>query len=143
MNKQKEWIFSIDEIDEVVEDFFTTYNTQKIICLNGNLGSGKTTLVKAFCKQLGSCDEITSPTFSIINNYRSPNGEIFHFDLYRLKNTEEILLDTGIEEYLHSGNYCFIEWYDKIKNILPQQNVVYCELNFISTDKRRLSASTF
>ncbi|NUM30708.1 MAG: tRNA (adenosine(37)-N6)-threonylcarbamoyltransferase complex ATPase subunit type 1 TsaE [Bacteroidetes bacterium] len=142
MNKQREWIFSIDEIDETANDFLKTFYSQKIVCLNGSLGTGKTTLVKAFCKALGSFDEVTSPTFSIINHYRSQNNDIFHFDLYRLNNTLEDIIETGIEEYIYSGNYCFIEWYDKIKSILPTKNVVFCELKYINTNKRRLIATT-
>jgi tRNA threonylcarbamoyladenosine biosynthesis protein TsaE len=73
------------------------------------MGAGKTTLIKAICTALGSKNSMSSPSFSIVNEYESPAGRLFHFDLYRIKNPEE-LLDIGIEEYLDSGHYCFFEW---------------------------------
>jgi tRNA threonylcarbamoyladenosine biosynthesis protein TsaE len=81
----------------------------KVFAFNGEMGSGKTTFIKELCKVLGSDDDFSSPTYSIVNEYRMPGGKIFHFDLYRIKNAEE-LFDIGLEEYLQSGNYCFIEW---------------------------------
>jgi tRNA threonylcarbamoyladenosine biosynthesis protein TsaE len=81
----------------------------RIFLVNGPMGSGKTTLVKAFCTRLGSRDEFSSPTYSIVNEYASGKGRIFHFDLYRLTEAAE-LYDIGFEEYLDSGAYCFIEW---------------------------------
>lgn len=81
----------------------------KVFAFNGEMGSGKTTFIKELSKILGSKDDLSSPTYSIVNEYNSLEGKIYHFDLYRLKNTEE-LLDLGFEEYLDSGNYCFIEW---------------------------------
>jgi tRNA threonylcarbamoyladenosine biosynthesis protein TsaE len=97
-----------DRLDEIARELLKA-TSAKIFLLSGPMGSGKTTFIKAMCRALGSRDEFSSPTFSIVNEYRYPGGKIFHFDLYRLKNGEE-LLDIGFEEYLDSGEYCFIEW---------------------------------
>ena len=83
----------------------------RIFLVNGPLGAGKTTFIKALCRALGSRDEFSSPTFSIVNEYTLPAGKIYHFDLYRLTREEE-LLDIGFEEYIDSGHYCFVEWPD-------------------------------
>lgn len=141
MNQNREWIYSIDEINDVVKDFLEVFNNYKIICLKGDLGAGKTSLIKGFCSLLECNDDVTSPSFSLINQYKTEKSEIYHLDLYRLKNLEEAM-DLGIEELIYSGNYCFIEWYEKIKNVLPMQNVVYCEINILNNNKRRLIAKT-
>lgn len=85
------------------------------------MGAGKTTLIKSLCNELGSTDVITSPTFSIVNEYAGAN-KIYHFDFYRLKNQNEAL-DIGCEEYFYSGSYCFIEWPEKIPDLLPDNYV--------------------
>lgn len=90
----------------------------KIILFEGEMGAGKTTLIKEIVCQMNSSDETSSPTFSIVNEYETSMGSVFHFDFYRIKSEEEAM-DFGVEEYLNSGNYCFIEWSDKIKNLLP------------------------
>jgi tRNA threonylcarbamoyladenosine biosynthesis protein TsaE len=88
----------------------------------GDMGAGKTTFIKSICQKLGVDDTVSSPTFSIVNEYVSPEGPIYHFDFYRLK-TETEAMDLGFEEYLYSGNYCFIEWPEKIPNLLPDHAV--------------------
>ncbi len=92
---------------------------QKILLFYGEMGAGKTTFIKAFCRVLGVEDNVSSPTFSIVNEYAYPEGIIYHFDCYRLKNQTEAL-DLGIEEYLYSNNYCLIEWPEKIPDLLPE-----------------------
>ncbi len=82
------------------------------------MGAGKTTLIKALCGALGSNDNITSPTFAIVNEYVGAESNIYHFDFYRLKNQNEAI-DLGSDEYFYSGNYCFIEWPEKVPDILP------------------------
>lgn len=89
----------------------------KLFLLYAPMGAGKTTLIKEFCKQLGSKDHFSSPTYAIINEYACSNGKIFHFDLYRLKNEEE-LMDLGIEDYLNGENYCFFEWPDLLEQLI-------------------------
>ncbi len=95
----------------------------RIIAFYGSMGSGKTTIIKAVCETLGAVDIVTSPTFTLVNEYRTLNGEsLFHFDFYRIKKTEEVF-DFGIEEYFSSGKYCFMEWPELIEDILPETTV--------------------
>jgi tRNA threonylcarbamoyladenosine biosynthesis protein TsaE len=112
----------------------------RIFLFYGDMGAGKTTLIKALCYALGSGDNITSPTFAIVNEYAAKQGKIYHFDFYRLKNQNEAL-DLGSDEYFYSGNYCFIEWPEKIPDILPANyvkiviKVMPDNLRHISLDK--------
>jgi tRNA threonylcarbamoyladenosine biosynthesis protein TsaE len=94
---------------------------KKVFAFSGELGSGKTAIIKAICRELGVYSKAVSPSFAIVNEYSGPTPA-FHIDLYRLNNLNEAL-DVGIEEYLASGNYCFIEWPEVIKNLLPQETV--------------------
>jgi tRNA threonylcarbamoyladenosine biosynthesis protein TsaE len=96
--------------------------SERIFLFEGELGAGKTTLIKAICQQLDVSDQVNSPTFSIVNEYRSSKGPVYHFDLYRLKDLAEAL-DIGIEDYLYSGYYCFVEWPDKLTELLPPDYV--------------------
>ncbi|MCU0359980.1 MAG: tRNA (adenosine(37)-N6)-threonylcarbamoyltransferase complex ATPase subunit type 1 TsaE [Bacteroidia bacterium] len=93
----------------------------KVFLLNAQMGAGKTTFIKHLCKQLGSTDDFSSPSFSIVNEYHSPKGKIYHFDLYRIKTTEE-LFDIGVEDYLDSGAFCFIEWPALIEDLINVQH---------------------
>lgn len=90
----------------------------RVIRLDGEMGTGKTTLIKALCLTLGVEETISSPTFSLVNHYRSATNSIYHFDFYRIEHPNEVA-DIGIEEYFESGAYCFLEWADKIKPHLP------------------------
>jgi len=95
----------------------------KVWLFSGEMGAGKTTLIKAVCEQLGVREGMSSPTFSIVNEYdRQEGGKIYHFDFYRLKNEQEAF-DIGAEEYFESGNFCFIEWPEKIPSLIPSQHV--------------------
>ena len=92
---------------------------QKVWLMNGEMGAGKTTLIKALCERLGVEATMSSPTFSIVNEYATKDKKtVYHFDFYRLKNETEAM-DIGVEEYLDSGNYCFLEWPDKISSLIP------------------------
>lgn len=96
---------------------------KKLLAFYGSMGAGKTTIIKAVCKILGAGDIVSSPTFTLVNEYRTLNGEtIYHIDFYRIKKTEEVF-DFGIEEYFSSGSYCFMEWPELIQEILPPETV--------------------
>lgn len=115
--------FSLDEIDKVAS-LIIEQNPNKIILFNGEMGVGKTTLIKALSKAMGVTDVTSSPTFSLVNEYQTQNGEIvYHFDLYRL-NKEEEAYDMGIDEYLYSDEWCFIEWAEKIPNLIPTEHTI-------------------
>lgn len=132
-----EAIFSLDEIDAIAKKILSE-NPQKVILFNGNMGVGKTTLIKALAKNLGVNDVTSSPTFSLVNEYQANNNELlFHFDVYRLKNENEAM-DMGIEEYLYSGNWCFIEWAEKIPNLIPNEHSIIT-IVLLNDGKRKLT----
>ncbi len=128
--------YSIEEISRTAKIILSLNPSSKIFIFNGEMGSGKTTLIKAIIKELGYEGTVSSPTFSIINEYL--NGDkIYHFDFYRIKNKNE-LLDIGIDEYISSNNRCFVEWPNLITDMLPDKHI---ELNIdiISSDDRKLT----
>jgi len=111
--------FSLDEIGAAASKLIDQ-NPQKVILFNGEMGAGKTTFIKALAKKLGVNDATGSPTFSLVNEYKTSDNEIvYHFDVYRLKSENEAY-DMGMDEYLYSGNWCFIEWAEKIPNLIPE-----------------------
>jgi tRNA threonylcarbamoyladenosine biosynthesis protein TsaE len=139
----KRWNFdkvSLNELDQVASAIINDSCALKIIVLHGEMGAGKTTLVKAMAEQLGVSTGMSSPTFSIVNEYETADGsKVYHFDFYRLKNEAEAY-DIGIDEYFDSGNYCFIEWAEKIPTLLPQDRVdVY--IKTITNTERNISFS--
>lgn len=104
-------------------DILQVYPEKKVYALRGQMGAGKTTFTKQLCEEMGTEDVVNSPTFAIVNVYEDREGEeIYHFDCYRLKSIQEAL-DFGAEEYLYSGQYCFIEWPEMIEDILPEDTV--------------------
>lgn len=109
---------SIEEMSDIAQTFLKEIGDKRVIAFFGNMGVGKTTFIKEVCKQLGVTDVVNSPTFAVINEYASNVGPIYHFDFYRIKNIEEAY-DFGYEDYFYSGNFCFIEWSEKIVDILP------------------------
>lgn len=109
----------LDELPKVAKGLVGLFNTRCVV-FTGDMGAGKTTLIKSVCACLGSQDVISSPTFSVVNEYKCPHGSIYHFDWYRLKEEEEAL-DIGLDEYLSSGYLCLMEWPEKIRNLLPEQ----------------------
>lgn len=119
----KEFYISTEEdLIEPIKWLFENIGEKHIICLEGQLGAGKTAFVKSASKHLGSEDNISSPTYSIINEYQYAKGIFYHMDFYRL-NTIEEALDIGIEEYLYAKNLCFIEWPQLIAPILPASSI--------------------
>ena len=114
---------TLSKLPAAAKEILSFAQAKTIFCFYGELGAGKTTLIKEICRQLGVTDPGSSPTFSLINEYDAGSGKrLFHFDLYRLKSESEIY-DIGYEEYLFSGNYCFIEWPLKIERLLPANHV--------------------
>lgn len=112
-------IESIDRIKEAAKEFVANMGDNTVFALYGNMGAGKTTFTKAVCECLGVTDVINSPTFAIVNEYRSDSDElIYHFDFYRIKKLEEVY-DMGYEDYFYSGALCFIEWPELIEGLLP------------------------
>lgn len=120
---------SLDELPEVARWILDNID-HRVILFKGSMGAGKTTLIKEVCRQLGVTDEVSSPTFSLVNEYKGDQGPVYHFDFYRLDKEEEAY-DFGVEEYLDSENWCLLEWPEKISNLLPDEytvlSITHCE----------------
>ncbi|WP_333695527.1 tRNA (adenosine(37)-N6)-threonylcarbamoyltransferase complex ATPase subunit type 1 TsaE [Flavobacterium sp.] len=116
------YTFALNEIEEVAEKVLQE-NPKKVILFHGQMGAGKTTFIKALAKKLGVINPTSSPTFSLVNEYETPNGLVYHFDMYRLKNESEAF-DFGIEDYFYSGHWCFVEWAENIPNLIPESRSV-------------------
>jgi tRNA threonylcarbamoyladenosine biosynthesis protein TsaE len=109
----------LDELDDVALQIIKFCGEDKIWVFKGQMGAGKTTLIKSISKQLGIIDAVNSPTFSIVNEYQNQVGKTyFHFDFYRIERPEEVL-EIGIDEYFYSGNVCWIEWAEKVPEFIP------------------------
>ncbi len=118
------------DLADIAEKIIDAFPNTRFFALHGEMGSGKTTLVKAFLKVLGVELEVTSPTFSIVNSYEAADGiPIYHFDFYRIKSEEEVY-DIGYEEYFFGNAWCFVEWPEKIGDLLPED----CTKIFIDTN---------
>jgi len=117
-----ELIFTLDTIREAARAFWQHHAESKVFAFYGPMGAGKTTFIKCLCEEKGVKDAITSPTFSIINEYACPGGTIFHMDLYRL-NSEEDAVRAGVEDCLYSGHLCLVEWPEKAAGLLPEHTV--------------------
>ena len=115
--------YHLDEI-KAAANYLDKNIHSTIICFNGPMGAGKTTLISALCRKWNVKDQVSSPTFSIVNEYQTYSKNLlFHFDFYRL-NSIEVALDIGVEEYLDSGNICLIEWGERIKSLLPDNKYI-------------------
>jgi tRNA threonylcarbamoyladenosine biosynthesis protein TsaE len=127
-----------DELQSVATEIIGNLETVKVWLFHGDLGSGKTTLIKVICEQLGVKDAMSSPSFSIVNEYHAERRErIYHFDFYRIK-TEVEAFDIGVEEYFYSGYPCFIEWPEKVPSLVP---ATYGEVTItIENEKQRTIA---
>jgi tRNA threonylcarbamoyladenosine biosynthesis protein TsaE len=122
-------INSLEQMDEITKEILLFCGDVRIILFFGEMGAGKTTMIKSFCKILGYTQETQSPTFSIINEYHTQHHVIYHMDLYRLESLDQ-LIDIGFEEYIYSGGYCFIEWPQISVELISDP---YCKL-IISVD---------
>lgn len=119
------FMLKLDKIEDIAlcaKQFVEMVGVARVFAFYGDMGAGKTTFIKAVCRELGVQEDVTSPTFAIVNEYESNTLDqpIYHFDFYRI-NSEEEAYDMGCEEYFYSGSYCFIEWPEKISNLLPDQ----------------------
>ncbi len=119
--ERQKGLVSIDTLELTARELISASQGNKIWLFSGEMGAGKTTLIKAIGKELGVKELMASPTFSIVNEYQNPKGTLFHFDFYRLKNEQEAY-DIGVDEYFESGNYCFIEWPEKLETLIPKSH---------------------
>lgn len=114
---------SLSEINHIAARFIQAHPADRIFAFYGGMGAGKTTFIKALCEEMQVLDYVTSPSFSLINEYKTENsGAIFHFDFYRIKSLREVY-DIGYEDYFYSSDYCFIEWPELIEPLLPSITV--------------------
>ena len=128
--------YNLNQIDAIAESLVAAFE-YKIILLKGDLGAGKTTLIKTIVKQLGSNEKVSSPTFGIVNELNIANAKAFHLDLYRIANSED-LQQFGFEEYLHSGDYCFIEWPEIATSLITQPHHIIT-LSNLNDSTRKIS----
>lgn len=130
-------ISSLQELDNAAARFLELAGGNTVIAFSGELGAGKTTFIQAICRNLGVEVEVNSPTFSLVNEYFTPEGNsIFHFDLYRIETPEE-LFDMGYEEYFYSGSLCLIEWPEKAKKLIPE-NALWVKIEIGENEARQL-----
>ncbi len=129
--------YDLSGLDEVAK-LIIAKAKHKVILFNGEMGAGKTTLIKSICQYLGVTDNVSSPTFSIVNEYEGDHSIIYHFDFYRIQDEEEAYA-IGFEEYEYNGDYLFIEWGERIPNLLPEELL---EIN-ISIEENGLRSITF
>lgn len=132
-----EIVFTLDELTLVAQKVIDQHPS-KVILFHGEMGVGKTTLIKQLCKTLGVSSVTSSPTFSLVNEYETiDNQVVYHFDFYRLKNEIEAL-DMGADDYFYSGNWCFIEWAEKIPSLIPDEHAVIT-IELVENGKRHLT----
>jgi len=132
-----EMFVKLDRIDQAASDFLQLAGDVRVFAVSGQMGAGKTTFVSAVCRALGATGSLSSPTFSIINEYSSGNGQIFHIDLYRLRSEDEAR-QAGVEEALYSGSYCFVEWPDIAPGLFPA-GTCNVEIEVVDESTRKLT----
>jgi tRNA threonylcarbamoyladenosine biosynthesis protein TsaE len=131
-----DWITKVENIRQVAEAFWKHFEGKKVFAFNGNMGSGKTTFIHALCDAKKVSSPVGSPTFSIINEYTSPDGKIFHIDLYRLKDEEEASR-AGVEDCLYSGEICLVEWPQRAPDIFPP-DTIHITIDMIDPQTRKI-----
>jgi tRNA threonylcarbamoyladenosine biosynthesis protein TsaE len=130
--------FHLTDIAAAAQQFIDATKGRKVFAFHGDMGAGKTTFITTVCKLLGVPDVVSSPTFSIINQYKTSRGQIvYHLDLYRLKDEEEAIM-AGVEDCFYSGHYCFTEWPEKTPGLFPD-DTVHCFLTLAGNDERKLT----
>ncbi len=132
---------SLTELNSVAKALFSFAAGEKIFIFEGEMGAGKTTFIKVFCEELGVKEVVSSPTFSIVNEYSADGNVIYHFDFYRIKNLEEAY-DLGYEEYFYSGDICLIEWPERVAELLPY-SYIKVTITALSPTQRRFSFVKF
>ena len=130
---------SLLDLEEAAKRLLDFSGAQKMFVFYGDMGAGKTTFIKALCAQLGVKETVSSPTFSIVNEYEGDGHRIYHFDFYRIKSIQEAY-DIGYEEYFYSGDICLIEWPEKIEEMLPE-HYIKVRITTVDPDKRVLTIS--
>ena len=136
MNKL--YINSLSDIQETAKEFLSCFSKPTVVAFVGGMGAGKTTFIKAICKELGVIDTVNSPTFAIINDYETKDGSnIYHFDLYRIEKAEEVE-EIGFEDYLYSGKWCFVEWPEIADSYFPNK-IVKVKIEELEDGRRQLS----
>ena len=132
---------NLEAIDDAARQFVAAMNGRTVFAFVGGMGAGKTTFIRALCRQLGVVDTITSPTFAIVNEYAVRDGDaadsIFHFDFYRLQRIEDAVA-IGFEDYLYSGSVCLIEWPELVEPLLPE-DAVHVSITVASDESRTLT----
>jgi len=129
--------FTLNNITEAAQQLLSLTGTTKVLAFHGEMGAGKTTFIHALCQAMGVKDPVTSPTFSIINQYNTADGKIvYHMDLYRLKDADEAI-NAGIEDCLFSGNICLVEWPEKAPSIFPD-DTLHLYINLVNNDTRQI-----
>ena len=133
--KTQEITYQLNQINSIAKTLLDAFNS-KTILFNGEMGAGKTTLIKAILKSLNSDDDVSSPTFSIVNEYKIPNDKVYHFDFYRIESIEEAL-NFGVEDYLYSDHWLLIEWSERVSELIPED---HCKIDIIinSPEERTL-----
>ena len=129
--------FTLGQIDEAAEKMLAIAKEYKVFAFTGEMGAGKTTFIHSLCRAMGVCNTVSSPTFSIINQYNTVNGQtVFHIDLYRLRDDAEAI-NAGVEDCLFSGHTCFVEWPQKAVGIFPD-GTLFITLTSINDNSRKL-----
>lgn len=134
-------INNLNQLSSVAKALLNFSGDEKILIFEGEMGAGKTTFIKAICNELGVKETVSSPTFSIVNEYATIDRVIYHFDFYRIKNLQEAY-DIGYEEYFYSGNLCLIEWPERVEDLLPE-NYIKVEIKALSPVERAFNFTKF
>lgn len=129
---------SLEDLAHVAQEILASLEGRSVVAFCGAMGAGKTTLISAIMEQLGSSDSVTSPTFALVNQYDTADGDtVYHFDFYRINRIEEVF-DMGYEEYFYSGDLCLIEWPELVENLLPDDAMVV-RIDILSPTERQFT----